>query len=449
MKKIFIILIILTLIFCLFAGCGTKPDNNNPEILPTNKDDEVDISIIQYKVEAVDALNEAIELYKNIAPNVSISLETIGGGDDIGPILKARLQSGTLPTIFNIGGPSDVELYEAHLEDLSNEGFMQGINRDLLSNVTKNGKIYGLPYAIEGFGLIINKEIFSDAGVDLNDMNSFEKISQAFKKVNDAISSGQLKEKYPNLVAVTEVPGAEPWVLGDHASNIALSPEYEYSAENTFNSVRPQWIYSDAYKNLIDLQLNYSNYADNRAGTLAVTYSDQVQSGLALERVACIQQGNWIYNDVKQIDEDVAQKLDILPLPTQGENEDSIFTLVPMYWCVSKNADENEKQAAKDFLNWLYRSDEGKELIVEEFGFIPPYDDYGDLYPDDPLALAIQRYQNNGKVKNAVFKGYPDGWASNVIGVKIQGYIDGSLTWEEALTQAADEWEKSRSNKNS
>lgn len=435
-KKILLFLIVPIMI----AGCS-KSNNTND----SSDNNKTKISIVQYKVEIVDALNNAISMYEEENQNIDIVLETIGGGDDIGPILKSRLQSNTLPTIFNIGGPSDVSLYESHLEDLSDQNWINNIPDELLVNVSKDNKIYGLPYAIEGFGFIFNKDIFIDSGVDINSLNSFESISDAFEKVNTAINNGSLSEKYPNLECVVELPGAEAWVLGDHASNVALAPEFFFDPFKAHSSSRPEWLFGDSYKQIIDLQIKYSNHANNPSSSLAVTYADQVQSGLALERVACIQQGNWIYNDVKNIDEDVAEKLDILPLPTIGSREDSIYTLVPMYWCVSKDASENEKAEAKKFLSWLYRSNDGKEIIVNEFGFIPPFDDY-DIFPNNQLAESIKKYEEAGKASSAVFKGYPDGWATNVIGSNIQGYLSGNSTWDEALTNAADNWEKLRTN---
>ena len=42
-------------------------------------------------------------------PNVDINIETVGGGNDYGAALRSKFQSGQEPTIFNIGGPQDVE----------------------------------------------------------------------------------------------------------------------------------------------------------------------------------------------------------------------------------------------------------------------------------------------------------------------------------------------------
>jgi len=46
---------------------------------------------------------------------------------------------------------------------------------------------------------------------------------------------------------------------------------------------------------------------------------------------------------------------------------------------VNSQSDDNVKEAAKHFLNWLYQSDEGKEIVVNDFGFTPVFDNYGDL----------------------------------------------------------------------
>lgn len=268
MKKITCLALAFALMITIFAGCSKNGVNGPESPQNTSAADSgkpVSISIMQYKVEIVDQLNHAIEQYKSVAPNVTITLETVGGGDDMGTVLKSRLQTGALPTIYNIGGPSDVELYSEYLEDLSSEPWVSEAIEGTLLNATKDGKVYGLPYAIEGLGLVYNEEIFKDAGVDTSSLNSFSAIESAFKKVKDAIDSGALKEKYPNLEAVVELPGAESWVLGDHAGNIALAPEYEYDAFKAYSSASPEFTYTDAYKKYIDLQINYSKWASNPA----------------------------------------------------------------------------------------------------------------------------------------------------------------------------------------
>ena len=443
MKKLTAILcIVLAFAICL-SGCSKKPEENPSPSSQVEGTADVTITILQYRAEIAEALTEAITAYREAAPHVSIELETVDSSDEFTAILKARMQSESMPTIFNIGGPSDIALYESYLEDLSGEAWVAHASEGALDAAMSGEKVYGLPYGIEGYGFIYNKEIFAAANIDIQSLNTYEAIAAAFYKLQEAIDAGSLKEQYPNLEAVCELPGAEAWILGDHAVSVALAPEFNYDTATAYASSRPQWSYADAYKSIIDLQLKYSPWRDNHPGVLAVTYADSVQGGLALERVACVAQGNWIYKDVVAIDREVADKLDIMPLPIKDAKEDSIFTLVPMYWCVNAQADDQEKQAAKDFLSWLYQSDAGKELVVNDFGLIPAFDNY-ETAPGDALAQAVLRFVEEGKTINAPLKGYPDGWSTNSVGPKIQEYLYGDLAWEDVLSQAAADWERIR-----
>ena len=53
------------------------------------------------------------------------------------------------------------------------------------------------------------------------------------------------------------------------------------------------------------------------------------------------------------------------------EYQKESFQLSAYVLGVNSNKSDDEKKAAKDFLNWLYTSDEGKKIIIEDCGFIP------------------------------------------------------------------------------
>ena len=40
-------------------------------------------------------------------PNVTVVMETVGGGDDYDGTLKTRLNGGNMPTIFTLQGPQN------------------------------------------------------------------------------------------------------------------------------------------------------------------------------------------------------------------------------------------------------------------------------------------------------------------------------------------------------
>lgn len=465
MKRTMALLLALVLVAMGVVGCSSKSKDTSTQT-PTDQtndadsdqtddssstgdtaksDEPVEVEILQYKVEINDQLQAAIDTYMKANPNVKITLETIGGGDDIGVVYKSRAAANNMPDIFNCIGPEECSLYMEYLEDLSDQPWVEHANAGMLDLDTIDGKVYGLPVSAEAFGLIANKKMFEDAGVDISNITTYDQLDKAFAALQAKIDDGSLADKWPLLTNVTTVQGAEKWVLGDHAVNIALAPEFKEDVFAAADAKELSFSYKDAYKDYIDLQLKYSAFADNKAGAVSVGYSDAVQGALALGTVAVIQQGNWIYNDVNTIDPSIAENLVFLPAPIKGYNEESIITLVANYWCVNSQSDDAVKQAAKDFLNWLYQSDEGKQIVVNEFGFLPVFDNYGDLAPSDPLSKGILEYASAGKAVSAVFKGTPGAkWLQEVFGAKVQGYLTGDLTWDQVFDESATEWKNMR-----
>ena len=407
--------------------------------------EKVTVNILQYKVEIHDALQEAVNKYMQAHPNVTINLETVGGGDDIGVVYKSKAAANEMPDIFNCIGPDECSLYMDYLEDLSDQPWVEHANAGMLDLDTIDGKVYGLPVSAEGFGLIYNKAIFDAAGIDTTSLNTYDAIDKAFADLQAKIDAGELKDQFPDLKNVTAVQGAEKWVLGDHAVNLALAPEFNEDVFATANAKEVKFDYKQAYEDYMELQLKYSANKDDYSGAVAVDYSTAVSQMLACGEIAVLQQGNWIYNDVKNVDEEVAKNLAFLPAPAKGYKEDSIVTLVSNYWCVNTKSDDNTKAAAKDFLNWLYQSDEGKDIVVNQFGFLPVFDNYGDLAPADSLSQSMLEYINNGKVISAVFKGaIGSQWTQEVFGAKVQGFLSGQLTWDQVFEESAAEWANMR-----
>lgn len=446
--------LVLTVVFLLTA-CGTKkndetekPDTTTPDTSQTdNKDSEekpeekpkVTVDIFQFKVEAKDALEAATEAYTKENPNVTINVQTVGGGDDYGAALKARFASGKEPAIYNIGGLQDAYDWEEKLEDLSKEPWIDSAFAGTLDAVTLDDRIVGLPFNQEGYGLIYNKAIFEKAGIDPMTITSFAALEEAVKKMDG------MKEEL-GLKAVFAFPAKETWVTGLHLSNIQFANEFA-NVKEAYEAKEITLPHADVWKKLVDLQADYAYTPDGKKSSLnAVDYSTQVEEMFSLGRVALIQQGNWAYGSIAGIDEEVAGNIGLLPLPLEGVAEDAIPVGIPSYWAVNSNKSDDEKAAAKDFLNWLYTSEEGKKRIINDFKFIPAFKGYeGDeLQPSDPLAKDILRFSNEGKTMPWVFMGYPSGWGMDRLGADMQGYLAGDLTWEQLIENAKTTWAEAR-----
>jgi len=201
MKKLTTMLLVMAMVLSLGA-CGSSSDSDDSKKDDNSSKDtsnsstaedqvaggeEVEIEILQYKIEIEDALKEAIHQYEKLYPNVDINLESVGGTDSVDTRYKARAASGDMPDIFNCAGPDSCETYADYLEDLSDQPWVEHANSGMLDLDTIDGKIYGMPVTTEGMGLVANKAMFEAAGIDVSTLDSYDKIDDALATLQKAI----------------------------------------------------------------------------------------------------------------------------------------------------------------------------------------------------------------------------------------------------------------------
>lgn len=424
-KKVLSLAAVGVMTASLLAGCGGSDEQKAAE-------KQVQLDVFQFKVEFKDQFNKLANEYMKENPNVKINVTTVGGGGDYGAALKSKFSSGNEPVIFNIGGPQDVKDWQSKLEDLSDVPLVKEALPKTLDGVTKDSKVYGLPYNQEGYGFIYNKEIFKKAGIDASQLTTYPKLLEAVKKLD-------AEKANLGLDAVFAFPAKETWITGLHLSNVFISPEFDGDVNKTFEAKKVDFKYGDQFKSIVGLQNQYSVQP-----TVSLDYSQQVEKLFSMGKVAMIQQGNWAYNSIEQIDEELAKNIGIIPIPVEGVVEGKLPVGVPMYWAINKNKDDATKEAAKDFLNWMYTSEKGKEYVMNEFKFIPAYKGYDESKIVDPLSKEIYKYSKEGKTINWVFMGYPSSWGQNVLGADIQKYLSNQMSWDDLIKNSQQAWEKDR-----
>lgn len=341
---IFSVLLIFSVIL---AGCSSSTGGDSD-----SKDkDKVTLDIFQFKVEFKQQFENLAKQYEKENPNVKIKVSTVGGGNDYKSAITAKFASGEEPAVFNIGGPIDVEQYKDRLLDLKDTKAAAAALDGTLDGVEEDGHVLGLPFNQEGYGLIYNKRIFEEAGVKPEEITSYSALEAAVKKLDSQ------KDKL-KIEAVFAYPVKEKWVTGNHLSNVFLAPEFDGNVLTASKSPTVKFTDGDKFKQLVDIQNKYSVQP-----TASLDYSQQVEELFSLEKVAIIQQGNWVYNTVYDMDPELAEKgIGIIPIPN-GDTAAGMPVGVPNYWAVNKKSDEKVQEEAKKFLDWMYTSDEGKKLF--------------------------------------------------------------------------------------
>ncbi|NMA91210.1 MAG: carbohydrate ABC transporter substrate-binding protein [Amphibacillus sp.] len=428
-KRIGFILALLAVFVLVMSGCASDSVDNQS----SSSKDSVDVNVFQFKVEFKDQFEELVELYMKENEHVNLSVQTVGGGSDYAASLKAEMASGNEPVIFNIGGPTELNEYRDYLADLSDTQAATLALDGTLNGIEDGEEILGLPFALEGYGLIYNKEIFDQAGVDPNTLTSFAALEAAFAKIDE-------QKEALGLEAVVAFPASELWVMGNHLANHYIAPEFNSDIIGAFESETINFTYSDQMKKMLDLQSQYSVQP-----VLSLDYSMQVEQLFSTGKVAVIQQGNWIYPTVEQMDKDFAENgIGLIPMPFDGEFSDHLPVGVPQYWAVNKNASDEQVKAAKDFLDWMYTSDQGKDFVLDKFKFIPAYDGYDPDRIADPLSKTVYQYSLDEKTIGWTFMATPVGWNEDILATEFQKYLVGEVTWEEVLSTSKQEWENAR-----
>ncbi|WP_309088377.1 ABC transporter substrate-binding protein [Domibacillus sp.] len=426
-KKAFVL---SSALFLGLAGCSTaeKKEESSGSSGGGGGDQTV-VDIFQFKVEFKDQFEELAKQYEEEHPEVDINVQTVGGGNDYASALKSKFASGDEPAIFNINGAVDVQQYRDRLIDVSDTKAAESALEGTLESVTEDGKVLGLPYNQEGYGFVYNKEIFEKAGVDADSIKSMEDLTKAVQTLDS-------KKDELGIDAVFAFAGKEKWTEGNHGSNSFIADDFNGSVMEAFQAKELPFTKAEQYKEYIDLQNKYSVQP-----VLSLDYSQQVEELFSTGRVAMIKQGNWVYPTIEQMDPALAENVGIFPIPVDGEMKMPVG--VPQYWAVNKNADEEAQKAAKEFLDWLYTSDEGKEVVLTQFKFIPAYEGYDADKIADPLSKTIYQYAEEGNTQGWVFLGYPVGW-SDILGAHLQKYLAGEASWEEAIQAAKNDWKKAR-----
>lgn len=440
MKKYLAFALVMIMVLTSFAGCAQKEVVNEEAVSGEVVEGapEVTLDIYQSKVEVVDQLDALVEDFQNEYPNITVNMDTSGGGEDYLAILKTRMNSGNQPAIFQIPGPTERDLWIDYLADLSGEEWVNVTASGLLDNMTVDGKVLGQPVNIEGYGVMYNKAILAKAGVTEEALSSVSSLSDLV-----AILDTVEKQKDDLGLEATlgwSVGGTAWWVAAYHTFNIPFAMQedpmqfIEDLGNDTANLADNDRML--AFKDLVDGFIKYG-YPDASVIDYEKQYSD-----FATGKTAFIQQGNWTINQLLEIDPDL--DLAFLPMAIsdeEGWGNDSIPVGVPNYWVVNKNLDENVVEAAKLFLDYTAMSDRGHQFIVEDAKYIPAFTNV-DASKVDPLAKSILEYTSAGKTIPWVWHAFPSGMNENDAKQGFQDYVLGNKTWDEVLVFLDEKWDE-------
>ncbi len=459
-KKLVSLMLVAAMAATMAAGCGTNNGGGNnagtddKQTEDTNSGDDKEeagddsqtaasgdgaVYYLNFKPEQADQWKALAETYTE-QTGVPVTIETAASGT-YESTLKSEMAKDEAPTLFQVNGPVGLASWKDYCYDLKDSAVYKNLKSDDFALISDSGEVQGVAYVIETYGLIYNKKLLSDYCAldgakikDASEINSFAKL----KEVADDI---QAKKDDLGIVGAFTSAGMDSssdWRFKTHLANLPIY--YEYQADGIESTDAIKGTYLDNYKNVWDLYITDSTVESTM---LSSATGEDAAAEFAMGEAVFYQNGTWAYADIK--DNEVADEdLGMMPIyiGAEGEENQGLCTGSENYWCVNKNASQEDIDATLAFLEWVITSDEGRTSFRDEMGFVTPFTTFTDEYqPANPLVAASQEDIDAGHQTVAwCFTTMPSEEWKNGVGSALLEYAQGTGQWDAVVSAFVDGW---------
>lgn len=442
-KQLLCVLMALCVVATAFslAGCGRKT---------------ADVYFLNFKPESAAIYEEIAKKYEE---ETGKKLKVVtAAANTYEQTLKSEIAKKDAPTIFQINGPIGYNEWKDYCLDLKDTKFYSFLTDKSLA-ITENGGVYGIPYAIEGYGIIYNKAI-TDKYFALNNrqttVNSMDEINSfaTLKTVVEDMTKHKGELGIDGVFAATSLSSGEDWRWQTHLMNVPLyyefmeNEQYDDPTVAGLNTTDITFKYGENFKNVFDLYTDNSTTGKNLLGAKSVADS---MAEFALGKAAMVQNGNWAWSQISEVAGNTvtAENIKFMPIYTgfEGEENQGICVGTENYLAINAKASAEQQQASLEFLEWLFSSQTGKYYVTKELGFITPFNTFeADEQPEDPLAAEVTNWIARENINTVpwIFTSFPSENFKTKYGNSLLEYVQGSRVWEDVKRDVVDFWKSER-----
>ncbi|NMO94357.1 ABC transporter substrate-binding protein [Paenibacillus lemnae] len=442
----------------LAVGCnnnnsgGTEPAKTTGETPPKTETAKVDeIYFLNFKPEIAQVYEKIAKDYE-AETGIKVKVVTAAAGT-YETTLKSEVAKSDPPTIFQINGPVGYNNWKDYTADLKDSKLYSFLSDQSLAVKSGDG-VYGIPYVVEGYGIIYNDAVMkkyfemADKAVSISSASEINNFA-TLKAVVEDMTAKKDALGIKGVFASTSLAPGEQWRWQTHLANLPLY--YEFNDMDGFDNTvlagldakEIEFKYGSNYKNIFDLYINNSVSKSSMLGSKSVADS---MAEFALGQAAMVQNGNWAWSQISEVGGNTVKSEDIkfLPIYTgiDGEEEQGLAVGTENYFSINSKVSPEKQEASLAFLEWLFSSDKGKEYIVKELGFIAPFNTFADdEKPADPLAKEVTNWMDQGKTSVAwTFAAFPSEDFKNQFGDALLQYAQGKATWEQVAGTVQESW---------
>jgi raffinose/stachyose/melibiose transport system substrate-binding protein len=398
------------------------------------------VTITYYSTSAeVNAMfEEMFAEYHELNPNVTIELIPTGVGEGQQEKLQSMYASGNAPTFMNID-PANVLQYKEYLLPLTMESapWLELLNDGAIDAGIFDGEILGIPWSVQGYGLLYNKrivnEVFGD-DFDPSSINTREALASFFEELEAA--------GYP----ATMFHGVN-WSLGSHYLGLTYAVhgpdtsdgiEFIESLKSGEADIAEDEIFQ-GYMDTFDLIAEYNYRKDD---PLVGDYNADIQD-FAQGEVATWFMGDWSWTVIGELEEKDTE-FGVLPVPWSNDPEDygnsQVAVSMPKLQAIdASQSTPEQQQAAIDALEWMLTSPEGQEYFIGQ-GFYMPYKNVREAEYNS-MTTSIAEYMAEGKTINLGSFVLLDGAYWTNVGDMMLQYLDGRISRDDLAQMINEYWQ--------
>lgn len=449
MKKIIACLTAAVLLFTVSA-CGKK---NETDMNSAKADNTV--YFLNFKPEIADIYKEIAQKYE-AEKGVKVKVVT-AASNTYETTLKSEIAKSDAPTIFQINGPVGYQSWAKYCKDLSDTKLYDYLSDKDLA-IKNSGGVFGIPYVVEGYGIIYNNAIMEkyfalkDKAVSISkaeEITSFKLL----KEVVEDMTKHKQELGIDGVFASTSMSGGEQWRWTTHLLNMPIYYEMkdisdESAISTAYNAKTIDFKYADNFRNVFDLYINNST---TEKGLLSGKSVEDSMSEFALGKAAMVQNGNWAWEQISKVKGNTVKADDIKYLPIyigiDGEEKQGLCIGTENYLAINKNVSEQKQKASVEFLEWLFSSETGKDYAVNKLNFISPFNTFKENErPDDPLAREVIKWMEKDKTTvEWVFNSFPSQEFKDDFGNALLEYVQGTKSFDNVKKVTVDGWKSAKS----
>ena len=394
--------------------------------VPVMAEGEGKVYYLNFKPEADEAWQNLAKAYTE-ETGTEVTVVTAASGQ-YETTLQSEMAKSDAPTLFQVNGPVGLKNWKDYCYDLKDSEIYSQLTSDAYA--LKDGEsVPGIAYVIESYGLIVNKTLLEKAGYTLDDIKSYDQL----KTVADDIQSKKDELGIKGAFTSAGMDASSDWRFKTHLANLPIY--YEYKDEGVDDAAELKGTYLENYKNLFDLYITDSTCDP---AELSAKTADDSRNEFVNSEAVFYQNGSWEYAELAKTFSD--EELAMIPIYFGVDDENQgLATGTENYWCVNKNASEEDIQATLDFMNWCVTSETGTKAMSEDMGFTIPFKTA--VAPTNVFVKQDAEYTEAGLTPVSWnFTTMPSEEWKNGVGTALTSYAAETGSWDDVVSAFVDNW---------